>query len=429
MSSTVRWRLAGNAGWLLADRLVRGSLNLAMAIWLARHLGPETFGLYGWALAFASLATICSGMGFEVVAVRELVRRPADAPTILGTMTRLRLVSASVGVLLCAGCAMALRSGEPAAWLVVLVAAAAALPAAADSAEAWFQAGQRLAPVAVARSAATLLATLLRAACILGQAPLVLIVAVAVIEAGLAAAGLYAQHRRSQTTPWRWDAAEARTLAALALPQLGSGLAITLAMRQDHVLLAQLVDDRAVGVYAAAVRLTELWYLLPLIACSALFPALVQIHRDDPPRFAWRLRQLYAGFAWGAILLAVGLGLAAPALVALAYGPGYQETAGALQVLAWCCVPVFVGVVSERYLVITGDVRATLLRSLAMMTVNGLAGWLLIPRLGPVGAAWAALIGQTASVLCLGLWPAHRHQLAVIVLAVLLPWKLLRRPA
>ncbi|MGQ3685102.1 MAG: hypothetical protein ACUBOA_08900 [Candidatus Loosdrechtia sp.] len=44
-----------NTGWLLADKILRMGLGLFVGVWIARYLGPERFGLFNYAVAFAPL--------------------------------------------------------------------------------------------------------------------------------------------------------------------------------------------------------------------------------------------------------------------------------------------------------------------------------------------------------------------------------------
>ena len=53
-SSTGLRRLLFSSSWLLADRMVRLLLGLALNIVLARALGPATFGDFAFALAMAA---------------------------------------------------------------------------------------------------------------------------------------------------------------------------------------------------------------------------------------------------------------------------------------------------------------------------------------------------------------------------------------
>ena len=49
-----------------------------------------------------------------------------------------------------------------------------------------------------------------------------------------------------------------------------SGIAIAIYMKIDQVMLGQMATDHDVGIYSAAVRLSELWYFIPLTIVSSV---------------------------------------------------------------------------------------------------------------------------------------------------------------
>ena len=58
-------------------------------------------------------------------------------------------------------------------------------------------------------------------------------------------------------------------------PLILSGLVISVYMKIDQVMIKHLIDDNAVGIYAAAVKVSEIWYFIPVVIASSLFPAII----------------------------------------------------------------------------------------------------------------------------------------------------------
>lgn len=83
--------MRGNVLWLLADRGWRLILNIAVLGVLARHLGVQEFGRLNYAASLAAIFATLASLGLEGLIVRELVRRPEDWRTLLGTASGLRL--------------------------------------------------------------------------------------------------------------------------------------------------------------------------------------------------------------------------------------------------------------------------------------------------------------------------------------------------
>ena len=51
-------------------------------------------------------------------------------------------------------------------------------------------------------------------------------------------------------------------------------------MKIDQVMIKEMLGAEAVGQYAAAVRLSEVWYFIPIIIASSLFPAIVILKKS-----------------------------------------------------------------------------------------------------------------------------------------------------
>ena len=65
---------ARNAGWLIGERLLSGLLGLTVTAAVARHLGPENFGILSFALSLVLLFGTLWTLGLAGLVVRELVR-------------------------------------------------------------------------------------------------------------------------------------------------------------------------------------------------------------------------------------------------------------------------------------------------------------------------------------------------------------------
>ena len=52
-----------------------------------------------------------------------------------------------------------------------------------------------------------------------------------------------------------------------------SSIAVVVYMKIDQIMLGQMVGDEAVGIYSAAVRVSEVWYFIPTTIVASVFPA------------------------------------------------------------------------------------------------------------------------------------------------------------
>ena len=202
-------------------------------------------------------------------------------------------------------------------------------------------------------------------------------------------------------------------------------------MKIDEVMLRQMAGPHAVGIYAAAVRLSELGYFIPVALASSALPALLRSRERGAGFYRERLQHFFDLNAGLAYLLAVPLWFASGWIVRLTYGTAFAEAGPVLAVHIWACLFVFLGVARGQWLVNEGLTRFYLGATLAGAGANVLLNLVLIPRWGPLGAAWATLASYGLSAwLASFAHPAVREVAGLQTRALLLPllgWRYFKR--
>jgi O-antigen/teichoic acid export membrane protein len=195
-------------------------------------------------------------------------------------------------------------------------------------------------------------------------------------------------------------------------------------VRLDLVMVRQMVGEAAAGTYAAAVRLSELWFFLPVAVASSLLPGVLRARasgRSDYRRAVQRLFDLNTGVAYA---LAIPTVLLAPWLVRFAYGPAYAASTPVLIVHGWTLVWAASGVARGQFCVNEGLTRLHLIATAAGALLNVLMNLLLIPRYGGVGAAWATFAAQAVAAWISSFWFAATRDCARMqTLALLIPMR------
>jgi PST family polysaccharide transporter len=394
----VRGALA-NTGWLAVERALRLVVGAGVGIWIARTLGPGSFGEYSYAMAFATMFAAVANLGTDGVVVRDLVTRPDHAGAILGSASVVRLVGACGVFALVALVASAVHRDSPSMLALVVLFGAATLLKPFDVVELWFQARTNLQPVVWARNVAFTLGAAARIVVLLGGGSVVALAAVEPAAALVGAVLLVWVFRRHHAGAERvrWDRGEARTLLASGWPLLLSGVAVSVYMRIDQVMLEKLASPAEVGIYAAALRLSEIWYFVPTAAITAVFPHVVHSKREGEAVYMRRIAQLFSVMTALALAISIAVTVFAAPLVRLVFGPGYEGATPILTVHVWTTLFVFWGVVGEAWFLTEGLTRVSLARTLTAAALNVVLNFVLIPRYAGLGAAWATLIAQACA--------------------------------
>lgn len=390
-SQGVGSKVAVNASWLMADKVLRMGVGLAVTIWLARYLGPEEFGALNYALAFVAIFAAVSGLGLDGIVVRNLVATPAHQVEIVGTTLVLKAMGGLVSFLLAIGAIAVVR---PEVWWLVAVVAAATIFKAFDAIDLWFQARVESKQVVIARGSAFLAVALFRIVLIILTATLAAFAWVVLLEAALVAMGLMVIYRKAgglinyaQVT---WHCS--KKLLRDSWPLILSAILVMLYMRIDQVMLGEMVGDSQVGTYSMAVRFAEVWVLLPGAIISSYFPGVVEARRVSEEHFRARLQRLYSIVAFIGYAVAIPTTFLATWLVGFLLGPAYAEAGPMLVVLTWAIFFAGMGMARSSFLNAMNWTRVHFVAVLLGCVLNILLNFALIPGFGGMGAAAASLI-------------------------------------
>ncbi len=409
----------GNMGWLLLDKLLRMGIAFAVGIWLARHLGTAQFGQLNYATAFVGLFLAIAEIGLTGIVVRELVKRPADAPILLGSAFVMQLVGGLLAITAIFSAINWLQPEDPIARALVGVYSFTLVFRATDVVRNWFESQVLSKYVVWVENSILTVGAGVRVVLILKDASLLSFVWLSVLESLLIASGLLSlyQIKTKGLRRWRANYPTMQRLWRESWPLMLAGLAVMLYMRVDVVMLQSMSGDHEVGLYSAASKISEIMYFIPGVIVSSLSPTLVGLHATDHLQFERRLRQLYFVLAWLAIAFSVLLSLGATPLVELLFGHQFAAAAPVLAIHAWANVAVFLGVASSQYLVISGLQRFAFIRTLIGLVCNVLLNLILIPQHGAAGAAMATVVSYFIATFSILLFPVSRDQAYLMLLS------------
>lgn len=387
-------RVIDNTGWLFADKIVRMGLGLIVGVWVARYLGPQQFGLLSFAGSFVTLFLALALLGLESIVVRELVRAPEHSENLLGAAFFLRILSGGLSFAAAILTIYLIRPAEPVTHLLVAISGGALIFQAFDVIDLWFQSEVKSRYVVIAKNSAFICCAMIRAALILAKARLTAFAVANALEIGLGALGLIIVYRMNGQSIFRWQiqADRVRRLLTESIPLVLSGIVFMIYLRVDQVMLGQMAGDREVGVYAAAVRVAEIWYFIPTAVVSSVFPNIIKARESDEGEFYRRLQKLYNLMAFLGYAVAIPVTFLAGFIIRALFGNAYAAAGPMLALLVWAGLFANLAVARNAYLFAMNWSRILLAAVTFGAAVNVLLNLLLIPKYGGMGAVIASLV-------------------------------------
>ncbi|UBV44315.1 oligosaccharide flippase family protein (plasmid) [Deinococcus taeanensis] len=387
-------RTARNIAALYGVQIATYLLPLLTVPFLARTLGPQAWGALAVAQAFGGMVGLLIDYGFDLSATREVARVQSDPARraellsgVLGARLLMTLIAAALTLLA--------QAAVPALNHPLLLWAAVAWGAAQASNLMWyFQGVERVTRVAGLDVAAKVAVT--AGILLLIRRPSDAWLVPALTAGAALLSNAWALRLAHRDTPFLWPS-WSRALRTLRLGWSmflfrGSAAFYSTA---SAFLLGLFVPVGLVGHYAGAERIARAVQGLLTPLNRALYPRFARAAGEGPAATRALLPAGLRLMGGAGAVLSAGTWLAAPLLVGVLLGPGFEPAVPVLRVLA--ALPLVIGVnmvFGLFWLVPLGHDRAFNLTVALGALLNAALIALLVPASGPLGMAWAVVLTE-----------------------------------
>ncbi|MEC4988575.1 MAG: flippase [Oscillatoria sp. PMC 1068.18] len=405
-------KLIGNTFWLFSEKIFQMGLGLLVGVWVARYLGPEDFGIFNYALAIVWLFDPVAKLGLDEIVVRDLARAQTDNNETLGTSFVLKISASIVTAFLAFLTIYLLRPEDRQLQILVAIMAAGSIFRSAEIVELWFRSQVQAKYVVWARNIAYIFSNLIKVILIKINAPVVAFAAATFAEYSLAAIGMVIVYQitKNLIQAWRFSVSRAKSLIKDSWPLILSGIVIMIYMRIDQIMLGQMIGDEAVGLYSAAVKISEMWYFVPIAIVNSVFPSIVQAKEIGETVYYGRIQKLFNLMSVISYSVAIPITFLSGFIITLIYGNNYAEAGEILTIHIWAGVFVTLGVARSTWLTTENLMKFSAATTAVGAVINIILNSLFIGTYGAVGAAWATVVSQVfASYLAGAFYPQTRR--------------------
>jgi O-antigen/teichoic acid export membrane protein len=385
-----------NTSWMFGEQMLRMGSGLLVGIWVARYLGPEQFGVFSYAIAFGSLFSSIAKLGLDSIVVRDLVQEPALRNSYMGTAFWLKLAGAFL-MLAVVGLATIFTSNNSTTNLYVFIIASGIIFQSFEVVDFYFQSQVLSKFVSLCKIAQLFISSSIKIYLILVGADLFWFVLVSLVDQITLAISLYVAYRCQKIGDFvrHFDFALANQMLKNSWPLMLSGIVIMIYMRIDQVMIHEMLGEHAVGIYSAAVRISEAWYFIPVMLTNSLLPALINAKKIGENNYHLKLQKLYTLMVWMALGIAIVMTFLSDWTVITLYGVAYKDAGSVLMINIWNGVFVFFGCAWSKWMLIENRMKMFSFIQINTMFFNVVLNLILIPRYGIYGASISTLIAAS----------------------------------
>jgi O-antigen/teichoic acid export membrane protein len=388
-----------NVSWLLVEKLLRIFFALFVGIWLTKYLGPFNFGKLNYALSFVGILAALSNLGLDSILVRDLLSENVKKEELLHTTFLLKFLGAILLVLITVVIIFFVNIDISTSSIILIIAFSTFFQT-TSVVESLFQSLVLSKYVVIVNITTLIITNSIRIYFILNNYTLISFVWLLFFESAMQSFGLIVTLIKKvdiRVYPLLFKSKLAVSLLFESWPFFLSGIVVSIYMRVDQLIINYLIGTKSVGIYAAAVRLSEAWYFLPIIIANSFYPALISAKKRGEFNYEERLISMYKLMALLTFFVAIPMTFLSDVAIKYLYGNEFLEAGAILKVHIWTGLFVFIGVVFNMHLTIIGESKKSFYRTFLGAFLNIFLNFIFIPIFGIIGSAYATLISQMFS--------------------------------
>lgn len=378
-----------NSLWLLLEKVSRIISGILVGVLVARYLGPAQFGTISYALSIIAIFTIISTLGLDGLVVRELITRKEKQNEILGTAFWLRFFGAILVVILATSYSY-LRD-TPERVMIVLLISISIVFQSITVIDFYFQSQVNGKYSAINQVITLLCSALVKLALIYLNAELIWFAAMVVFEAALTSVLqlYYFKRQGNRISLWTFNVEESKKLLLYAWPLIISAFIQMLYQKSNEILILRFLRDMdLVGQYAAAVRMSEASYFVPVAIVAAVMPGIINT-KDNKELQKTRFIQLSSLLIWVAIVVIVFAQFFGDYIIHFLYKDKYPLSAMVFKLHILSSIPSFFGTALGGWLLIENKQKVIISLQVLCLSLYIPLSYFLISKYNINGAALA----------------------------------------
>jgi len=393
---TVARRIIKNTSALFIAQVVSSAVSLIFGVVIARELGDSIFGKFAFGLAFTEIFSIFISLGYNTLIVRDVSRDKTLVNKYVNNIFIFRVIFSLVLFVIIVITINLMHYPDDTKIAVYLLGIFQILEALANIFKVTFRAFERMeleAAIIVTVNLISLPIMLIVISLGYGLIEISLVYVTIGLMDFLFSIILCGKKITMLKREFDYDFFKKTIPAAISLSMLAIfGL---IYVKIDTVMLSFMKGDAVVGWYNAAYYLVQGFKVFPQLVMSALFPLMSLSFVSSKEK----LKRIYErAFKYLFIIglpMAVGITLLADKIILLIYGPNFQNSIIALQILSWDVVLVFLlGCISFLLVSIERQHQMAILAGCTAL-INIVLNIILIPAYSYIGSAFATIVAES----------------------------------
>lgn len=347
----------------MGDYIFSLTASLIVGIAVARYLGPEMYGIIAFATAVYTLLVIIVSLGIDDIIMKDMLQYEERQGSIQGSALFVKSAVAFLVYGIIFIYFLINYSGEKLYSVLIITGAVLFQPLSVFSCIFLINAQAKY--TSLARMISYTLSSLLKIILIIFKAPVTYFAFAVFLDYAVLylTVVLMYKYKKYTVSGWHIDISYIKYILKSAVPLFAAVLFYTFYQKVTVIIISSMYSDYASGIYSAAARLTEIWYLVPAVLMTAFYPAVVKAKQISEEEYNKRIKTLFYVTTIPFILMAFFAALLSPFIIKILYGEKYIESSIVLSLTIWSVPFISFYVISSKCFILENKVKHLLLRS------------------------------------------------------------------
>lgn len=387
-------KVATNATWIIACRVIQALLQFIVGMLTARYLGPSNYGLINYAASLVAFVVPIMHLGISNVLVQELIDYPEEEGKILGTSLVLCLTSSLACIIGVTAFATIANPNEPVTIVVCFLYSISLLFQALELLRYWYQAKLIAKYHSIISLFAYVAVSAYRIVLLALQKDVYWFAVSNSIDYLVISLGIFIIYHRRGGSHLQFSKDVGKRIFNKSKHYIVSGLMVTIFAQTDKIMLKLMLDETATGLYSAAVTCAGITTFVFAAIIDSFRPVIFGSLKKSTSEFELNMKRLYSIIIYISLLQSIVMCICAGIIIKVLYGAQYLESISALRIIVWYTTFSYLGSVRNIWILANNRQKYLWMINLSGALANVVLNIIFIPFIGLNGAAIASLITQ-----------------------------------
>lgn len=384
-----------NSFWMIFDKIVRLFLGLIVSILLARYLGTEGFGAINLYLSLFIVISSIYHLGFNVSVVSDITKKQTSIETIMGSSLLFSSLFSLILIFFYISISISFFNNPEYIFLAYIF-SLMFLFKGLEVCRYFFEAKLNSKIPVIFELIPFILFSLFKIVAVFFGYSLFQISLIIMLESltGMLFL-LFAFHSLGVSLQkLKYSFSYAAKTIEKNYSIILSSVSIIIFLKIDQIMLGYFSNLNEVGIYSVALRLSESWFVIITALTLSFRPSMTPAYSSNFKEFEKKFSYLLKILLFISFSFAFLISFTSDILILALFGDSYTGSSDILKIHSWTGIFIALNAISWNWHIPSETTSTISYRLFLSLILNIFLNYLLIPKYGAIGAAYATLISK-----------------------------------